>query len=304
MKREMLLGDSLVVLSGMRADSIDSVVTDPPYGLSFGGADWDRSVPGPEYWTAIKRVAKPGAHLLAFGGTRVYHHMVTAIEDAGWEIRDCLMWLYGTGCPKTPTLDGDWSGWSTSLKPGWEPIVLARKPFTGRLADCLSDHGTGAINIDVSRIEIDERDADPAASGRWPANVLLDSIAADLLDAQRPGSSRFFYVAKPSGSERDDGLDSISPETVGIFGSRKPPTKRNVHPTVKPVRLMRYLVSLVTRPGGVVLDPFSGSGTTGVAAAREGMGFVGIERDPKFHAIASARIASESDRSGLFQGLV
>ena len=286
----------------MEAEFIDSIVTDPPYGLSFMGKNWDHGVPGVPFWTEALRVAKPGAHLVAFGGTRTFHRLAVAIEDAGWEIRDCLSWIYGSGFPKSKNLDGAWQGWGTALKPAWEPIILARKPLIGTVAENVVRHGTGAINVDACRIETADslnggaysglerrRDGYASAdgvpgvkpfsalrrgigefaqpSGRWPANVALDEEAAELLGEP----SRFFYTAKASRRERGEG---------------------NTHPTVKPVALMRWLVRLVTPTGGTVLDPFNGSGSTGVAALAEGMRYVGCEREAEYIEIARRRLES------------
>ena len=362
-KWEVIHGDCLDVMRSMPAASVDAVVTDPPYGLAFMGKEWDHGVPGIPFWAEALRVAKPGAHLLAFGGTRTFHRLTCAIEDAGWEIRDCLSWLYGSGFPKSH--NGAWGG--TALKPAWEPVILARKPLIGTVAANHAAHGTGALNIDGCRIGTDERfnppagnDGSSAASvapvnvtdysgrvvtGRWPANVALDEDAAAALDeqsadgmhsagsAQPPqerwsgprenivygggigcgpngarfgdtgGASRFFYTAKASRGEREAGLDGMPAKRVihqaqtlnnGSGGLRNgdglPTPTRNTHPTVKPVDLMRWLVRLVTPIGGLVLDPFLGSGTTGVAALEEGCRFIGIEREAEYVAIARARI--------------
>lgn len=363
-------------LSMLDDASVDAVVTDPPYELGFMGKQWDAS--GIAYdvsmWREVLRVLKPGGHLLAFGGTRTYHRMTVAIEDAGFEIRDSLHWIYGTGFPKSldvskaidaaagkrqpVVVDGArgkgvgagnvfgaglnvnfaarpktapvtaaaaWKGWGTALKPGHEPIVLARKPLDGTVAANVSRYGTGALNIDACRIGDDvvgwggggrgaaddstwdggtcglkAGDARPAV-GRWPANVLLDEGAANELG----DPARFFYVAKPSRAERDAGCDALPLRTRGELTGRtddRPGTvhsragsgskegSRNTHPTVKPVALMRYLVRLVTPPGGLVLDPFLGSGTTGIAAALEGFDFVGVEQSAEYAEIAKARI--------------
>lgn len=189
----------------MALNSIDAIVTDPPYGLNFMGKNWDHGVPGAHFWVEALRVAKPGAHLLAFGGTRTFHRLVCAIEDAGFEIRDTIMWVYGSGFPKSRNLEGEWDGWGTALKPAWEPIIVARKPLDGTVAANVAKYGTGALNIDGCRIEYDG-DADKASAtpqgkctaksgalaggvqheggrseftrpeqkGRWPANVVHD----------------------------------------------------------------------------------------------------------------------------------
>jgi DNA modification methylase len=311
------------------------------------------------------RVLKPGAHLLAFGGTRTHHRMMTAIEDAGFEIRDCLMWLYGSGFPKSLNLHGEWEGWGTALKPGWEPIILARKPLRGTVAANVTAHGTGALNIDGCRIGNDgghayvgRREGQTGETvavngdglngkvtelvdglGRWPANVVLDEDAATLLDAgtgitiggnptsrrvrggifgpsedgvpcgpqygDRGGVSRYFYCAKADRAERNIGLAGMperlthrySPKGQGPLPQQTPSTgtvEGNYHPTVKPVALMQWLVRLVTPPGGTVLDPFMGSGTTGIACGREGFGFVGIEMSEEYAEIARRRIYGDA----------
>lgn len=327
-------GDCRELMAAMEPASVDAIVTDPPYGLAFMGKEWDHGVPGVPFWTEALRVAKPGAHLVAFGGTRTYHRLACALEDAGWEIRDCLSWLYGSGFPKSKNLDGDWDGWGTALKPAWEPVILARKPLAGTVAANVLEHGTGALNVDGCRIETTDGYAEnavtqgvntartsfapavaprtfaPSQVGRWPANVVLDEEAAAMLDEQsgeqrdgiavqrnrdgevhnevfgaykKPavpdvgfggfgGASRFFYTAKASSGER---------HYAG----------KNTHPTVKPVDLMRWLCRLVTPPGGLILDPFCGSGSTGVAALAEGFRFVGCELNPEYVAMARRRIA-------------
>lgn len=345
---ELLHGDCLAVLPQLEPSSVDAVVTDPPYELGFMGKVWDDS--GIAYsvalWKAVLAVLKPGGHLLAFGGTRTYHRMTCAIEDAGFEIRDSLHWIYGTGFPKSLNL-GDGRG--TALKPGHEPIVMARKPLVGTVAANVLAHGTGALNVDACRIGTGDGRRSPAGAdgrihrttgntygeatagetfnhnvGRWPANVLLDEDAAVELDAQSGtlrargnttakvvpqlgqgtpagivpamrhesgwagdtgGASRFFYVAKPSRAERDVGVED----------------EGNVHPTVKPVELMQYLIRLVTPLHGLVLDPFMGSGTTAYAAHREFRNFLGIEQDEKYIAIAARRAKARAAQGNLFE---
>lgn len=428
MMRMLLEGDCAEKMRDLAPNSVDAIVTDPPYGLAFMGANWDnfggkscgndsieeRKRKAKEYRETHKgcgnypnshssspsrdemanfqsamtpifaealRVAKPGAHLLAFGGTRTYHRLACAIEDAGWEVRDCIMWVYGSGFPKSMDVaksidkaigyEGEvigsrivdvgmqggnmhagrssnlqevsvraassaaqpWQGWGTCLKPAVEPIVVARKPLEGTVAANVLKFGTGAINIDGCRVPTDPQDSSRDGEstngkdytgtgvlgwqskpgprggdlrGRFPANLIhdgSDEVLALFPDSKgqcgavkgtepsRTGSNgiygnygphtachprddsgsaaRFFYCAKASRSERGDFND---------------------HMTVKPLALMRYLVRLVTRKGGIVLDPFMGSGTTGVAAIQEGMHFIGIERDPHYYDIASRRI--------------
>lgn len=317
-------------------------------------------------WAAdVFRVLKPGAYVVAFGGTRTFHRLACGIEDAGFEIRDCLSWLYGSGFPKSLNLPG---GLGTALKPGWEPVILARKPTVGTVASNVLAHGTGAINVDACRIDAGEPWQRPISDnpspkfnnthaqdrwtkeqmalganergsdlGRWPANVLLDEDAAVMLDdmsgeckgatsfscpkqygassytvgdcglqpgyGDTGGASRFFYVAKASREEREQGCESLTlrqrddSRKDGNHGGDNPRNRGlqprgNFHPTVKPVELMRWLVRLVTPPGGHVLDPFMGSGTTGMACRYELRQFTGIEREADYIAIAERRIAS------------
>jgi len=320
MRARLLLGDCRDSMRAMDAESIDAIVSDPPYGLSFMGKGWDHGVPGQDFWIEALRVAKPGAHLLAFGGTRTFHRLVVAIEDAGWEIRDCLMWVYGSGFPKSLNIGG---GWGTALKPAYEPIIMARKPFTSTVAANVLRHGTGAINVDGARvgtegggthcINRDEhgkcRGHDNAgqstsgqtfhgpntSGGRWPANVLHDG--SEKVTGLMGDAARFFYCAKASKADRDEGCDGLNVkkrtdgrESEHHTGHLRTTERSNHHPTVKPTDLMRYLCRLVTPPGGTVLDPFMGSGSTGKAATLEGFGFVGCELQPDYLAIAEARI--------------
>jgi site-specific DNA-methyltransferase (adenine-specific) len=348
-------GDCRDVLRDYPADHFDSIVSDPPYGLTFMGKGWDRGVPGAEFWQEALRVAKPGAHLLAFGGTRTFHRLTVAIEDAGWEIRDCVMWLYGSGFPKSH--NGPWGG--TALKPAWEPVIVARKPLSGTVADNVLRYGTGALNIDGCRVPHSEDLAvtrTPQAldtrgqgwgfqavsrgnEGRWPANVMHDGSAEVVAGfphttsgdwngqptgrgsehsgawgkQDRPfhwkgdsgSAARFFYCAKASRTDREEGCDNLPARSgadaverdEGSAGLQSPragagrtaDTVRNFHPTVKPTDLMRYLCRLVTPPAGLVLDPFCGSGSTGKAALLEGLRFVGVDLDPAHVAIAEAR---------------
>ena len=332
----LLNGDNINLLKQLESNSVDSVVTDPPYGLSFMGKKWDYDVPSVDFWIEVLRVLKPGGHVLSFGGTRTYHRMVVNIEDAGFEIRDQIMWLYGSGFPKSHNLGKKikkWDGWGTALKPANEPIVLARKPLSEKtVVDNVLKYGTGVLNIDGCRIGTEEKlssgrhitgdqkgpsgykttnrsEYKQNSKGRWPANVLLDEDAAQVLDEQsgnsisRPhknkttgksgifnssnneafsqyndsgGASRFFYIAKASKRERNAGLDDEQ--------------KTNHHPTLKPIKLMQYLIKLITPPNGVVLDPFMGSGSTGIACKNLGFNFIGMELDKEYYKIAEKRI--------------
>ena len=264
-----------------------------------------------ELWVAeCLRVLKPGGHMVAFGGTRTWHRLAVAVEDAGFEIRDNLAWLYGSGFPKSLNLvdeSGERTGQGTALKPAFEPIVMARKPLTGTVAANVLEHGTGALNIDACRLHTQGSEGrdytvkrlKPGATlnreggnwrpengaeyqgrtkddGRWPANVILDESQSAVLD-ENGGASRFFYVAKAPKSER--------PVVDGV-----------AHPTVKPISLMSWLVRLVTPPGGTVLEPFAGSGTTVEAAMREGFNVVAVEREADYLPLILARIDRENAR--------
>jgi DNA modification methylase len=371
------LGDCRQIIATLDDNSIHSIVTDPPYELGFMGKKWDNS--GIAYdvqlWTECLRVLKPGGHLLAFGGTRTYHRMACAIEDAGFEIRDSIHWLYGSGFPKSldiskaidkaagakrtvqigtsrgvavedsqgyggiarggvgitqkgvdlpvmaPATDAakQWQGWGTALKPAHEPIVVARKPLSGTVAANVQQHGTGALNIDGARVgatvetwpksrnysakemsrpgstqaaDAETQVTGPPPAGRWPANVITDgSIEAEWV--------RYFYCAKPSKRERNAGLDALPNKDVHRFGAgigegtdpKAPSIEGNFHPTVKPLALMRYLVRLVTPPGGTVLEPFAGSGTTLAAAILEGFNAIGCELTDDYLPIIEGRIA-------------
>ena len=368
---KLLLGDCLDKLKELDDNSIDSIVTDPPYGLSFMNNKWDYDVPKKKIWKECMRVLKPGGYLLAFAGSRTYHRMAVRVEDAGFEIRDQIMWVYGSGFPKSYNIgkavdeklgntreiigekhrgdvqkakqngsgyladpanrnntkqfgygteiitkgNTEWEGWGTALKPAHEPIVMARKPFSGTVADNVLEWGTGGINIDDSRVGTDERtydlkggenlnklsregkgDSDDAkgmgaygqgakqisigtktVEGRFPANIIFDEEAGKLLDEQSEGVSRFFYCPKTSKAERNEGTN-------------------NNHPTVKPTDLMLYLIRLVTPKDGTTLDPFMGSGSTGKAAVRGGFDFIGIEREDQYFQIAEGRINYEINK--------
>jgi site-specific DNA-methyltransferase (adenine-specific) len=361
----IMVGDCLELLRRMPDSSVDSIVTDPPYGLSFMGKKWDYDVPLTEVWIECLRVLKPGGHLLAFAGTRTQHRMAVRIEDAGFEIRDMIAWVYGSGFPKSHNLGGSHEGWGTALKPALEPITVARKPFSSTVAANVIVHGTGALNIDRCRVTTGDDTArisngaikggnfgaggsapGPIAGGhsdgRWPANLIHDGSAevVALFPAQAgatapvtgneptangfsgpvkysgmrervPGAfhsdsgsaARFFYCAKTSRKDRNEGLlSSDAPAVAKDATMRDCETAEwstrngNSHPTVKPTDLMAYLLRLVTPAGGVALDPFMGSGSTGKAAMREGFQFIGCEIDEQYAAIARARIDHEITR--------
>ncbi|WP_235507321.1 site-specific DNA-methyltransferase [Acidovorax sp. Leaf78] len=370
----------------MPDNTVDSVVCDPPYGLSFMGKRWDYDVPSVDVWAECLRVLKPGGHLLAFAGTRTQHRMAVRIEDAGFEIRDMIAWVYGSGFPKSH--NGDWGG--TALKPALEPITLARKPLNGTVAENWGAYGTGALNIAACRVGDEARTAaftsfaacsnnalgapGTAAArrgtqgdaqeyvGRWPANLVHDGsdevleafpaapgqlVAASTSTTPRdnqnvygamqrgrgeepsaasanggavgfkmkPGmrrdattsAARFFYCAKASREDRNEGLESFAAPAVrtdATMGDREraysAARNGNHHPTVKPTTLMAYLVRLVTPAGGVVLDPFMGSGSTGKAALPEGFQFIGIEREPAYFDIACRRVEQSIAQGSLF----
>lgn len=320
-------GNCLDVLKELEDNILDSIVTDPPYGLKFMGKKWDYDVPTKEIWIEVLRVLKPGGHLLSFGGTRTYHRLVVAIEDAGFEVRDQIQWLYGSGFPKSHNIkEGEFKGWGTALKPANEPIVLARKPLEKGLtvAQNVEKWGVGGLNINESRIEGTfksgwsesgskesentamsgknySRDPKPdSPQGRWPANLILDETAAEMLGEP----SRFFYCAKASTSERNAGLEGMplkkrsdANKMMGDAGPMKTGSGndrttefQNHHPTIKPIELMEYLIRLITPPGGVVLDPLTGSGSTGVAAIKNGFEFIGIEMNEEYVEIATKRL--------------
>jgi site-specific DNA-methyltransferase (adenine-specific) len=323
----ILEGDCLSVLAELRRESVDAVVCDPPYGIDFQSKRWDgRAIRDAAATTSTRRrltaseafqewtrswaaeclnVLKPGGHLLAFGSPRTFHRLACGLEDAGLELRDTLMWAYGSGMPKSRRLTG---GTGTALKPAWEPIVLARKKPGGSIQAAVDEHGTGALNIDACRI-----------GERWPANLLLahdercttDACAAGcavtaLDDADRRdhaaaiAPSRLFFSSKVSRSERDAGCERLPAGELNLFpnahrAGRVPAAARNPHPTVKPIALMRWLVRLACPPAGLVLDPFCGSGSTGIGARLEGRLFLGIEREAAYVPIARARIAHWTD---------
>ena len=399
--------DSIDHLKTLEANSIDAVVTDPPYGLGncspravtealsawvageeykprgagFMGKSWDAFVPGPELWREVYRVLKPGGHAIIFAGSRTVDLMGVAVRLAGFEVRDMLHWIYGSGFPKSldvskaidkragaerevireakaggsarkikgmkqigaatsglnveyepttiqytaPSTDQakQWEGWGTALKPAHEPALLCRKPLDGAVVDNVERWGVGGINVDGCRIgdeAIITEGRDSAGSnsrgsfgpnfyggehiGRWPANILLNPEAASLLDLQAGlDASRFFYCGKATREEKEAGLDGFALGVSGGMGGTADQSlktgsgnvrdnkRRNVHPTVKPLAVMRWLCKLITPPGGLILDPFCGSGSTGCAASQLGFRFLGIEREPEYAAIARARVA-------------
>ena len=426
-------GSNLDVLPTLPDNSVDSIVTDPPYELGFMGKSWDNSgiAYSVELWTECMRVLKPGGHLLGFGGSRTWHRLAVAIEDAGFEMRDSIAWLYGSGFPKSMNIskaiestllngsshstalrkteqdgNGDsyqlvgknngimgetrvydrkefapstleaqkWEGWGTALKPAFEPIVVARKPVSEKtVAANVLKHGVGGLNIDASRIAAngdnlnggkqggtdnqiyakglgDSSGQSMALDGRWPANIILDPYTAELLDEQSGvrqtgafpklvdrsntkvygqygseekekritldsgGASRFFYVAKANKRDRNEGLEHLEEKTASEMTGRKEGSaglvmkhddgsdkanayagtsgeaRANFHPTVKPTSLMEYLIKLVTPEGGIVLDPFTGSGSTGKAALLNGYKFIGIELTEEYLPIIENRL--------------
>jgi site-specific DNA-methyltransferase (adenine-specific) len=363
---ELYHGDCLWVVPSIRG-AFDAVVTDPPYGIGFMGRDWDRGVPGERFWRAILAATKPGGHLLAFGGTRTFHRLVCAVEDAGWEVRDVVCWLYGTGFPKsldiskaidkrlgaerevlalgpsrasnlgpngyakrTPTEvtaaatpeSARWQGWGTSLKPAREDVVLARRPLEGTVAENVLRHGTGGLNVGACRIGTETIRVDGAGNpwtaagrtgrpstpfereGRWPANVAHDGSEEVLAGFPETSSgSRKAGDYRIGGGHETYGRFDKRPmrEVVGDSGSaarffycskvsRKERGPGNDHPTVKPQALLRWLLRLVTPPGGRILDPFAGSGSTLLAARAEGFKSVGVEIERKYCWIAARRL--------------
>ena len=347
---KLLLGNNKDLLEEMENGSIDALITDPPYLINFMGKDWDKEnspAGDKDFWALVLKKMKPGAHGVVFGHSRQHHRVMTALEDAGFEIRDCLMWLYGSGFPKSHNVgkaidsfqktgksnpkslkeveqehggesyelrgknngimgeekvwdrkkyetQTGWEGWGTALKPAYEPIILVRRPIEKKLtvAKNVLKHGVGGINIDASRVGSETRTNNPTSpsglqphykggwkpgnepktvQGRFPANVMLDEEAGKILNEQVKEANRFFYCPKVSKKERN---------AAG----------KNTHPTVKPIALMKYLVKLITPQGGKVLDPFMGSGSTGMACVELGNSFIGMEREVEYYEIATDRI--------------
>ena len=322
-KQEIIRGDCLDVMKIFPDNHFSCIVTDPPYGLNFMGKKWDSAPPNTDIWKEALRVCKPGSHFLAFGGTRTHHHLMLAIEEAGWEIRDCIIWIYGSGFPKSHNHFG-FEGYGTALKPSHEPIIVAMKPLNGTFVQNAEKWGVAGLNIDGCRIEGIPRTTHSdgnykgsgndiyssglttgyysnGSSGRWPANVIFDEEAGTMLDEQNVGASRFFYCAKASASERNKGLEGMQLRETGIkndsgrgFSESDPYAKRlsyNHHPTVKPLKLMEYLIKLVTPPsGGILLDPFAGSGSTILAAKNLDIIAIGIEKESEYCDIAKKRL--------------
>ena len=408
MKYQILQGDNRDTLKTLADNSIDAIVTDPPYGIDFLGKSWDANTGALETYQECLRVLKPGGHILAFSAARTYHHLAVTLEQAGFEIRDQIMWIYSSGFPKSQdvgkqlnkkNIDNAWSGWGTALKPAHEPIALARKPMRGSIKDNVQKHGTGAINIDATRIPYEnQKDIDTYLNnkrgpmergndedgknirmfngetgfkavkrevtveqdlpelGRFPSNVIGEILQADY--------QKYFYCPKVSRKERHIGFDTTNIPTdssgyqgtsnggnyvekkQGVIssdemiakmsgywiddqgnqvGSEREGSKMlwlphtgaifahglkheyqkwckangielgnvgNNHPTVKPIELMKYLIKLITPPGGTVLDPFNGSGSTGCAAVELGHEYIGCELDPAYVAITEKRIAA------------
>ncbi len=297
----LIEGDALMVLVKLPDHSVDAIVCDPPYGLGFRGETWDGKdihhaagsellIPNEAFqrWTTAwatqcQRVLKPGGHLLSFGAPRTFHRLVSGIEDGGLEIRDTLMWVYATGVPKSRRLPG---GQGTTLKPAYEPILLARAPLAGSAKATIDRWGTGALNIDACRA---------GKAGYWPANLALShapDCPAALIDQPSEGPSRLLFCSKTSKAEREGGCEQLAGRQMQIYNGchQRPRLRRNVHPTVKPVSLMRWLVRLAVPPGGLVLDPFAGSGSTGIATVLERRTFLGIEREAEYVDIACARL--------------
>ena len=397
MNYQIINGNNIDVLKTFPDNHFDSIVTDPPYGIDFLGKAWDANTGALETYQECLRVLKPGGHILAFSAARTYHHLAITLEQAGFEIRDQIMWIYSSGFPKsqdvgrsiqrslgvkekktltpwensksrisfdnagekladTPPSEQvivtdpeakQWEGWGTALKPAHEPICLARKPIkVGSVAKNVQIHGTGALNIDANRVPY-ESEADAATYldnkagpamrsktangekskmfenqtgfkaikknitaeedlpiGRFPSNVI-----GEIAD----GYQKYFYCPKVSRRERHIGFDDL-PTTSGtnnvnhtamenLTRTMNREDKGNNHPTVKPVELMKYLIKLVTPPGGIVLDPFNGSGSTGMAAVELGHEYVGIELDPAYVEIANKRIAAWNQDDSTYKEL-
>lgn len=387
-KNKILMNaDCLEAMKKMPDNCIDAIVTDPPYGLSFMGKNWDFGVPGVEFWKEALRIAKPGAHLLSFGGTRTFHRIACAIEDAGWEIRDTIMWVYGSGFPKSmdiskaidkkfgqerekfpnplankqtaqkgtlahgdregnsyisPILVSDeakkWNGWGTCLKPAYEPVIMARKPVEGTVVDNILKHGTGGINIDGCRVPVDgetvcthsknaksdiyseyspvdTHQSDGQKLGRFPANIIHDNSKEVVELFPDTGKSTGGRTVKRSGggnvgsgkkseaswTNEDPGFGDSGSAARFFYcakASKSEKGKDNPHPTVKPLELMKYLIKMVAPENALVLDPFMGSGSTGVAVIQIGRRFIGVEKEEEYFNYAKKRIEAALQKDG------
>lgn len=278
-------GDCLNIMSGFESECFDSIVTDPPYGIGFMGAEWDAMVPGVEWARECLRLLKPGGHLVAFGGTRKVHRLACAIEDCGFEVRDQLAWLYWSGKPASPK----------HAKPAHEPAVLARKPLRGLTVSANeAEFGVGGLFVEQARF--------PYGDPCWPGPNDRESAKTKhaSVDGRKGGMTGTVYG--DWSATRTDGFSEAGRWPANVYFCRKPDRaerdvglrSQNPHPTVKPVKLMAWLVRLVTPEGGRVLDPFAGSGSTGIAAMREGRKFVGIELRQEYAEIARKRIVGDA----------
>lgn len=273
-------GNNQLELEQIMNNSVNAVITDPPYGISYQGKSWDKALPDPLIWQQCYRTLKPGGFLLSFASRRLYAENTINIKQAGFEVRDMLAWIYGDG-HVTAKKHKDNKELATSLKPAFDPILLAMKPLAEGTFDAnYTQHGTGYLQIAKTRIaandnEPQSKNAHP--NGRYPANVAHDGsgqAVAEFPLTSGLSAARYFYCGKSSPAERS------------LNGQCAP------HPTAKPIQLMRWLVRLVSEPGGLILDPYMGSGSTGVAAKLEGRDFIGIEQDPEYFATAQQRIAA------------
>jgi len=332
-------GDSAKILRHIDSDSIDAVVTDPPYGIEFLDKAWDRNTGAVEIWRQCLRILKPGGHLLAFSAARTYHHLATNIESVGFEIRDQLMWIYSSGFPKAQQIPTH-PGWRTGLKPAHEPIVMARRPLQGSCKATMATQGVGALNIDATRIAYqDQRDLDTYVNNIRGPLERSTATAGDRI-GMHEGKTGFKAqkgkVVRPQAGRRTasfsfghktthaggDGSPEFTANDKGRFPSnvigevqghqqyfycpkvsKRERMSFNTHPTVKPVELMKYLIRLVAPSGAHIIDPFCGSGSTGMACKQLGVEFTGIEQDPEFVKIARQRIsATKTDpKNSLFE---
>jgi len=324
----LVQADAFDLLATLPAASVDCLLTDPPYAINIAGWDGreirrrvaaggERLSPGEafERWTAgwareARRVSKPGAHIVAFGAPRTAHRLTAGLEDAGLEIRDVIIWANGQGVPKSRRMPG---GLGVALKPSYELAVIARAPLAGTTAENLERFGTGALNIDAARIE-----SPGYPGGYWPANLTLSHAptctpaacasgcpveAIDRIDV-KANPSRLFFCAKASKAEREAGCEQLPKRSMQLYPQGGPPSKprANVHPCVKPIRLLRWLTRLAAPSGGLVLDPFAGSGSVGAAALLEGRQFLGVEKEREYVQIARARLAHWAAAAGREDG--